>query len=237
MKDIKNIRFEFSEPPSQINLINTNNSARKEIHAKLHFNLQKPTTLARIIVKFQGECLITMTDSTATTAYVRNMFTFVKCHLVNIQESILSSPQDFGTGDHSIPFTISVRQDLPSSQEHKLADKIISITYRAGAVLEPPLNPISKLVRSAGNAKASADSYEVVALTQYTTKSTTDLFPIKQVNYHGKREAKIEYSFKVPEAILVPLQRVHMRGSLLPSEPDSIVSTIVVELCQQKLLS
>jgi hypothetical protein len=237
MKDIKIIRFEFSDEGTQINLVNSSDSSRKIIDGKLHFRLQKPTTLCHIVVKLQGECLVTMTMSSASTLFARSLFTFVKCHLINSQESILPSPQEFGAGDHCLPFTMSIRQDLPSSQEHKLVDKTVSITYRIGAVLEPSLNPLSKIVRSASHSKAGADSYEVFSMSKYTALSTTDLFPIKLVNYHGRRKGTLEYSFKVPEFVLIPLQRIHIRGSLLPMNPESAVDNIVVELYQQKTLS
>jgi hypothetical protein len=74
-------------------------------------------------------------------------------------------------------------------------------------------------------------------MSKYTALSTTDLFPIKLVNYHGRRKGTLEYSFKVPESVLIPLQRVHIRGSLLPMNPESAVDNIVVELYQQKTLS
>jgi Arrestin (or S-antigen), N-terminal domain len=239
MRDVKILRFEIkdSTAPDEIGFVRVNNAARKQVNGHLYLQVLKPTTLKQITIKLQGECLTTLKEMAPEAVCMREHLLSVKCQLINSQESILDAPKEFGVGEHCVPFAISIRQDLPSTQDYQMTNKVVSINYRIGAVLEGHNNSLSTLVRNASFSKPAADAYIPIKLKQFTYKSTTDMFPVKQVNHNGKREGKIVYGIVVPEKILVPLERLHIRGSVLPLDTESVVDHVVVELCQKKAIS
>lgn len=239
MRDVKILRFEIkdSTAPDEISFVCVNNAARKVVNGNIYLQVLKPTTLKQITIKLQGECLTSLTQVTSETFFTKDQVSSVKCQLINAQETILDTPKEYGVGEHCVPFAINIRLDLPSTQDHQMTTKGVSINYRIGAALEVHHNSLSALVRHASFSKPAADTCIPIKLKNFTFKSTTDMFPVKQVNYNGKRGGKLEYGIVVPEKILVPLERVHIRGSVLPLDIESVVDHVVIELCQQKAVS
>ena len=239
MKDVKILRFEIkdSTTPDEISFVCVNNAARKVVNGNMYLQVLKPITLKQITIKLQGKCLITLEEVTPETVYMRDQLFPVKCQLINAQETLLATPKEYGVGEHCVPFAINIRQDLPSTQDYQMTNNVVSINYRIGAALEVHHNSLSTLVRHATLSKPAADTYIPIKLKHFTFKSTTDMFPVKQVNYNGKRGGKIEYGIVVPEKILVPLERVHIRGSVLPLDTESAVDHMVIGLCRQNAIS
>jgi hypothetical protein len=239
MKDVKILRFEIkdSTTPDEISFVYVNDAARKVVNGNMYLQVLKPTTLQQITIKLQGECLTTLKGVTPETLFMREQLLHVKCQLINAQETILDTLKEYGVGEHCVPFAINIRQDLPSTRDYEMTNKEVSINYRIGAALEVHHNSLSTLVRQASFSKPAADAYFPIKLQHFTFKSTTDMFPVRQVNYNGKRAGKIEYGIAVPEKILLPLGRVHIRGSVLPLDTESVVDHMVIELYQQKAVS
>ncbi|KAI9288795.1 hypothetical protein BC943DRAFT_315326 [Umbelopsis sp. AD052] len=239
MKDVKILRFDIkdSTSPDEISFVHVGNAVRKQINGNLYLQVLKPTTLKQITIKLQGECLTTLKEVAPEMVFMREQLLSVKCQLINVQESILDAPKEFGVGEHCVPFAIGIRQDLPSTQENQMTNRAVSISYRLVAALEAQHSALATLVRNASFSKPAGDAHLSIKLKQFTFRSTTDMFPIKQINYKGKRDGKIEYGIVVPEKILLPLERLHIRGSVLPLHTESVVDHMVVKLCQQKAIS
>ncbi|KAG2171340.1 hypothetical protein INT43_002962 [Umbelopsis isabellina] len=237
MNHIRIIEFELQG--NEIDLIDRTDVSRAEIKGNLHFQVQKPTKLASIIIKLQGECLMVLNKPSPVerTSPAGTSSPSAKCHLVNSSNDILDEQKEFTTGTHVVPFSFNLRNDLPSSQEYNFADGSISITYKLSAVMQPPTNTLTKLVRSVSNSRAVAESFRTVNIKRFTAPSTTSLFPIKMAGYQGTTDQDVDYVFKIPEMVIASQQRLRIKGSLESNDEKCVIESVTTEIVERKTIS
>jgi hypothetical protein len=237
MNNIRIIELELQG--NEIDLIDRTELSRAEVRGNLHFQVQKPTKLATIVIKLQGECLMTLNRPSPVerTSPAGTSSPSAKCHLVNSSNDILDNPKEFPAGMHVVPFIFKLRNDLPSSQEHQFVDGALSITYRLSAVMQPPVNSLTKLVRSVSNSRAMSESFRTVNIKRFTATSTTCLFPIKLAGYEGTTDQNVDYAFKVPEMVIANQQRLRIRGTLESNNEKCVIESVMTEIIERKILS